>query len=54
MWRLGLDLCGPFRESVTGNRYVAIAIDSFSKYVEGKGNNFPFCQGYKVLRILRA
>ena len=29
---------GPFSTSRNGNRYVAIAVDAFSKYVEAKGN----------------
>lgn len=40
MWRIHIDLAGPFDESNLGNRYLAIAICAFSKYVEAAGNLF--------------
>jgi len=33
---LGIDVVGPFPTSVTGKRYVIIAIDYFTKWVEAK------------------
>ena len=38
MWRIHFDTAGPFRKSKSGNRYFVLAVDAFSKYVEGKGN----------------
>jgi hypothetical protein len=38
-WRVHADLCGPFPISKKKNKYIAIAICAFTKYVEGKGNN---------------
>ena len=38
-WRIHCDLMGPFPCSYSGNRYVAIAICSFSKYIEAKRNH---------------
>ena len=39
-FRINLDLMGPFLESNNGNKYVAIAVDAFSKYVEFVRNLF--------------
>ena len=39
MWRIHLDLCGKFKKSDAGNQYIALAVDAFSKYVEGQGIN---------------
>ena len=38
MFRLHVDLCGAFKKSKTGNKYVALAVDAFTKYAEGQGN----------------
>ena len=38
MWRVHLDLAGPFELSPFGNKYVAIGICAFTKYVEAMGN----------------
>ena len=38
MFRIHLDLAGPFKKSQTGNKYIALAVDAFTKYVEGQGN----------------
>ena len=41
MWRLHLDMGGPIRQSNAGNKYFVLAVDTFSKYVEGR-RNFNF------------
>ena len=47
------DLAGPFKKSDDGNEYIAIAVDAFSKYVEGKGNIFSlFHKGIKYILFL--
>ena len=33
-WRVHADVLGPLPMSVNGNQYVAIAVDSLTKYVE--------------------
>ena len=44
MWRIHCDLAGPFKTSSQGNKYFGIAVDAFSKYVEGKGNFLVYRQ----------
>ena len=39
-WRVHIDLAGPFRESKSGCKYVALAICSFIKYPEIEGTFF--------------
>ena len=38
MWRIHADIMGPLKQSESGNKYVIIAVDAFTKYVEVKGN----------------
>ena len=38
-FRINADVMGPFLKSNNGNKYVAIAVDAFSKYVEFAGDN---------------
>ena len=38
MWRIHCDLMGPFTTTQSGNKYVALAICAFTKYLEGMGN----------------
>ena len=37
-WRIHVDLAGPLPQTSKGNKYIAIAICAFSKYIEAKGN----------------
>ena len=37
-WRVHCDLAGPFKDSLSGNRYVAIGVDALTKYPEAMGN----------------
>ena len=37
-FRINADVMGPFLKSNNGNKYVAIAVDAFSKYVEFAGD----------------
>ena len=37
-WRVHVDLGGPLPKTKNGNRYLAIAVCAFSKYIEAKGN----------------
>ena len=37
-WRVHVDLAGKFTKTKNGNRFIAIAICAFSKYIEAKGN----------------
>jgi hypothetical protein len=39
-WRVHIDLAGPFRESSSGSKYVALAICAFIKYAEIEGTFF--------------
>jgi len=39
-WRVHVDLIGPLPESSSSNKYIAIAVCSFSKYLEAKGNYY--------------
>ena len=39
-WRVHVDLIGPLPESSSRNKYIAIAVCSFSKYLEAKGNYY--------------
>ena len=47
-WRIHVDLAGPLPETSNGNKYIAIAICAFTKYIEARGNvpilftNFEF------------
>ncbi len=35
-WQLvGIDFMGPFKTSIHGNKYIILAIDHFTKFVEG-------------------
>ena len=36
--RVHFDLLGPLPETTTGNKYIAIAVCAFTKYVEARGN----------------
>ena len=47
-WRVHVDLTAKLNETKNGNRYIAIAICAFSKYIEAKGNvpNFFFLMSY--------
>ena len=40
MWRIHCDLMGPFPLTPNGNKYVAIAICAFTKFVEAMRNFF--------------
>ena len=40
-WRVHVDLIGPLPESSSRNKYIAIAVCSFSKYLGAKGNCHP-------------
>ena len=44
-WRVHVDLIGPLTKTNDENKYICIAVDAFSKYVEGQGNfhYFYFC-----------
>ena len=37
-WRVHIDLTAKLKETKNGNKYIAIAICAFSKYIEAKGN----------------
>lgn len=37
-WRVHIDLAGPFTKTTNGNKYIAIGVCAFIKYIEGKGN----------------
>ena len=37
-WRVHVDLAGPLPKTSKGNKYIAIAICAFSKYIEARGN----------------
>ena len=37
-WRVHVDLSGKLPETTNGNKYIAVAICAFSKYIEAKGN----------------
>jgi len=40
MARVHIDLMGEIKpKSDAGNRYIIVAVDSFTKYVEARGNN---------------
>ena len=41
-WRVHIDLAGPFSTTKKGNKYIAIAICAFTKYIEGGGNVLIF------------
>ena len=41
--RVHFDLLGPLPETTLGNKYIAIAVDAFTKYVEARGNRFRMC-----------
>ena len=41
-WRIHIDLAGPFPKTNNGNKYIAIGICAFIKFVEGKGNVLNF------------
>ena len=38
MWRIHCDLMGPFTTTQSGNKYVALAICAFTKFLEGMRN----------------
>ena len=38
MWRIHCDLMGPFTLTKSGNKYVALAICAFTKYIEAMRN----------------
>ena len=38
MWRLHVDILGPLQMTRNGSKYVAIAVDAFSKYSEAARN----------------
>jgi hypothetical protein len=39
-WQLvGTDFMGPFKISKNGNKYIILAIDHFTKFVEGAGTS---------------
>ena len=38
MYRIHVDLLGPFPESLLGNKYIAVAVCAFTKYPEAMGN----------------
>lgn len=38
MWRVHFDLLGPLPRSSAGNKYVALGVCSFTKFVEGERN----------------
>ena len=49
MWRVHVDLTGALPLTKNGNRYIAVAICAFSKFIEAKGNVplfFRFCVVY--------
>ena len=35
-WRVHIDLAGPFRQSRSGNKYLAVGVDAFTKYPEAR------------------
>ena len=37
-WRVHVDIAGPLPVTKNGNKYIAVAICAFSKYIEAKGN----------------
>ena len=41
-WRVHIDLAGPFPTTKNKNKYIAIGICAFIKYVEAKGNVLIF------------
>ena len=48
-WRVHIDLAGPFPTTKSKNKYIAIGICAFIKYIEAKGNVL-FC--FVLLLIL--
>ena len=46
-WKLHVDLLGPLPTTSTGNKYIALGVCAFSKYIEGEGtfkkNYFFIC-----------
>ena len=38
MWRVHVDLSGKLPTTKNGNKYIAVAMCAFSKYIEAKGN----------------
>lgn len=52
MWRIHVDLMGPFPETERGNKYVAIAICAFLKYVEGMRNFFIIQISWHIVPVL--
>ena len=45
--RFLIDIMGPFEMSNNGNRYVAIGVDAFTKYVEAARNMIYMIQNYR-------
>ena len=41
-WRVHIDLAGPFLKTKNKNKYIAIGICAFTKYIEAKGNVLIF------------
>ena len=39
-WRVHVDVLGPLVMTKKGNKYVAIAVDAFTKYTEAERNHF--------------
>ena len=37
-WRVHVDLAGPFTVTTNGNKFIAVAICAFCKFIEAKGN----------------
>ena len=55
-WRVHIDLAGPFPTTKNKNKYIAVGICAFTKYIEAKGNalifsNFLLILAPKTLRF---
>ena len=48
-WRVHIDLAGPFTKTKNGNKYIAIGICAFIKYIEGKRNVRIFFLFFSIL-----
>jgi len=48
-WRVHVDLTGKLPVTSKGNKYIAVAICAFSKYIEAKGNSRIFFKTFSSL-----
>ena len=53
-WRVHIDLIGPLPTSSCGNKYICIAVDAFSKFIEAQRNFYCILNFFSVQQAFQS